>query len=226
MSERYGQEPAGEGTRTAPRPTGPSRGEPSLAGPLAAASAEAAGAIPAALGIDTLRAALGTATSRVAVTGAMVAALVEGEIAAMGLLKLKAASLVFLIGLSPPGDGVCSSRRTQGGEAERHRTPARTCRRTQPTISQPTRHRANWRNSSSRLLASAGWNVSARQLFLMDLETGKVGPIVDEPGKGHAYCGSPCWSSDGQQILFDATPMVDWHLSRLMAIRWATPPQK
>ncbi len=60
------------------------------------------------------------------------------------------------------------------------------------------------------------------RLFLMDLETGKASPIVDEPGQGYTYCGSPSWSSDGRRIVFDATPESEWSRSRLYELDAAT----
>ena len=56
------------------------------------------------------------------------------------------------------------------------------------------------------------------RLFLLDLDSGKASPVVDEPGQGYTYCGSPCWSSDGKRLLFDATPQTSWDLSHLFEI--------
>ncbi len=64
------------------------------------------------------------------------------------------------------------------------------------------------------------------RLFLMDIAKGKATPIVDEPGQGLTHCGSPWWSKDGKRILFDATPMTMWSLSRLMAIELGDGPPK
>jgi Tol biopolymer transport system component len=56
------------------------------------------------------------------------------------------------------------------------------------------------------------------RLFVVDVETGEAAPIVDEPEKGRARCGSPCWSPDGRRILFDATPLDLWQLSRIESL--------
>ena len=56
------------------------------------------------------------------------------------------------------------------------------------------------------------------RIFLLDLATDQTTLIVDEPGQGHSYCGSACWSRDGLRIYFDATPQTHFNLSRIMAI--------
>src|SRR5262249_15005111 len=42
-------------------------------------------------------------------------------------------------------------------------------------------------------------------LFLIDAEGGEATRIANEPDPWLAQCGSPAWSHDGKQILFDAT---------------------
>ena len=56
------------------------------------------------------------------------------------------------------------------------------------------------------------------QLFVADVETGEATAIVDEPEKGRSHCGSPSWSVDGRRLLFDATPLDLWQLSRIESI--------
>lgn len=54
-------------------------------------------------------------------------------------------------------------------------------------------------------------------LFVLEVATGKVTLVADEPDPGVTYCGSPVWSSDGKRIIFDA--MGDKvELSRLKVI--------
>jgi RNA polymerase sigma factor (sigma-70 family) len=55
-------------------------------------------------------------------------------------------------------------------------------------------------------------------LYLMDLASGEVTLIADQPAPGLTRCGSACWSHDGRRILYDATPGTDWRLTRLESI--------
>jgi Tol biopolymer transport system component len=57
-----------------------------------------------------------------------------------------------------------------------------------------------------------------RPLYLIDLATGEVTMVADQPDHGLTYCGSSAWSYDGRRILFDATPWTEWSLSRLKEI--------
>lgn len=41
-------------------------------------------------------------------------------------------------------------------------------------------------------------------LFVLEVPTGRVAMVADEPDPGDQYCGSPDWSRDGRRILFDA----------------------
>ena len=61
----------------------------------------------------------------------------------------------------------------------------------------------------------------ARQvgLFLIDADGGEPTLIANEPDRWLIQCGSPSWSHDGKQILFDATPgTADFTLSRIKAL--------
>ncbi len=55
-------------------------------------------------------------------------------------------------------------------------------------------------------------------LYLIDVATGEVIRVADQPDPGLTYCGSAAWSYDGGRILFDATPWTEWTLSRLKSI--------
>ncbi|QDU08391.1 M56 family metallopeptidase [Gimesia aquarii] len=55
-------------------------------------------------------------------------------------------------------------------------------------------------------------------LFAIDVATGKVTLVANEPHGNLTYIGSPCWSAQGRQILFDATPGKDWLKTRLIKI--------
>ena len=55
-------------------------------------------------------------------------------------------------------------------------------------------------------------------LHLMDLNSGEMTLIADQPAPGLTYCGSPAWSHDGRRILYDATPGNQWDVSRLKSI--------
>lgn len=55
-------------------------------------------------------------------------------------------------------------------------------------------------------------------LYVIDVITGEVTLVADEPNRGFTYCGSPSWSNDGQRIVFDATPGTVWHKTRLQMI--------
>ena len=55
-------------------------------------------------------------------------------------------------------------------------------------------------------------------LYLIDVATGEVIRVADQPDPGLTYCGSAAWSYDGGRILFDATPWTQWTLSRLKSI--------
>ena len=43
-------------------------------------------------------------------------------------------------------------------------------------------------------------------LYVLDVESGVVTLMADRPTKDLNYCGSPSWSRNGKQILFDASP--------------------
>jgi hypothetical protein len=45
-----------------------------------------------------------------------------------------------------------------------------------------------------------------RRLYVLDLETGEVNLVADEPDPGLSICGSPDWSPDGRFLVFDAMP--------------------
>lgn len=52
-------------------------------------------------------------------------------------------------------------------------------------------------------------------LHLMDVQTAEVTTIAAELDPGKAYCGSPCWSTDGRHILFDVSPGQRWSRTHL-----------
>ena len=56
-------------------------------------------------------------------------------------------------------------------------------------------------------------------LYLIEAGGGEATLIASQPDPWLNQCGSPAWSSDGQRILFDATPgTADFSLTRLKAI--------
>lgn len=55
-------------------------------------------------------------------------------------------------------------------------------------------------------------------MFLIDVDSGEVVLVADEPAQGLTHCGSPAWSSDGRRILFDAMPVRKYNQARMGAI--------
>jgi Tol biopolymer transport system component len=55
-------------------------------------------------------------------------------------------------------------------------------------------------------------------LYLIDLSTGELVLIADQPDSGLTHCGSPTWSHDGRRILYDATPGTEWTVTHLKSI--------
>jgi hypothetical protein len=55
-------------------------------------------------------------------------------------------------------------------------------------------------------------------IAMIEVATGEVTLVADEPAPGLVRCGSPAWSHDGRRILFDATPGSQFRLSRLQSI--------
>ena len=50
------------------------------------------------------------------------------------------------------------------------------------------------------------------RLYVIDVISGEAMPFADESDRGFTACGSPTWSTDGRQILFDAFPRGQTHL--------------
>ncbi len=55
-------------------------------------------------------------------------------------------------------------------------------------------------------------------LFLIDVINSDVKSVAQEPLPGYRHCGSPSWSDDGRQIIFDATPGTNWSKTHLLTI--------
>ncbi len=55
-------------------------------------------------------------------------------------------------------------------------------------------------------------------LYLFDIKNEDVTLIADQPAPGLTRCTTPEWSHDGRRILFDATPGLNYGLSRLWSI--------
>ena len=55
-------------------------------------------------------------------------------------------------------------------------------------------------------------------LYMIDVSTGEVTLVADQPNDGVTFCGSPAWSNDGKRILFDAMRTTEVQLSRLKSI--------
>ena len=58
-------------------------------------------------------------------------------------------------------------------------------------------------------------------LYMIDVESGAVTLIADQPDPGLDYCGSPEWSHDGKRIIYDAQPVDGLPLTRLKVIELA-----
>jgi predicted DNA-binding protein (UPF0251 family) len=56
------------------------------------------------------------------------------------------------------------------------------------------------------------------QLYMMDLIDGGTTLIADEPVKGLTWSNAAVWSHDGSRILFDASPGMQFVLSRLISL--------
>ena len=63
-----------------------------------------------------------------------------------------------------------------------------------------------WSSSSARIPHGPRRPRTGSRLHLIDVETGEVTLIADEPSEGLVRIGSPSWSHDGRRILFDAMP--------------------
>ena len=58
-------------------------------------------------------------------------------------------------------------------------------------------------------------------LYMIEISTGEVTLIADEPDAGITYCGSPDWSSDGKRIAFDAMRPEEVQLAHIKVIEVA-----
>ncbi len=85
--------------------------------------------------------------------------------------------------------------------------PARAAEAVAKMVEQIRRHPAKPSSSPDRLA-----------LHLINLETGEVTLIADEPDPGLVRIGSTSWSHDGRRILFDAMPMNQVPSTRLKCI--------
>jgi hypothetical protein len=59
------------------------------------------------------------------------------------------------------------------------------------------------------------------RIYALDVETGRATLVADESVRGRTACGSPTWSHDGRQILFDAFPRGQTRLAHLKLIELA-----
>ncbi len=55
-------------------------------------------------------------------------------------------------------------------------------------------------------------------LYMIEVSTGEVTLIADQPDAGITYCGSPSWSNDGKRILFDAMRPENVHRAHIKSI--------
>ena len=53
---------------------------------------------------------------------------------------------------------------------------------------------------------------------MIEVATGLVTLIADQPDPGNTFCGSPTWSSDGKRILFDAMRTEEVQRAHLKSI--------
>jgi prepilin-type processing-associated H-X9-DG protein len=58
-------------------------------------------------------------------------------------------------------------------------------------------------------------------LYLLDLSSNKTTLVAAEPSPGLDQCGSPSWSQDGRQIVFDVQPLKDLPHTRIKKISMA-----
>ncbi len=87
---------------------------------------------------------------------------------------------------------------------------ARRLRRPRASPTAPARRPVNSSSNSSGIPPNRSTAADrSGGLFLLDIATGRVTLIADEPDPGDSYCGSPAWSNDGRRILFDAMKADD-----------------
>jgi Tol biopolymer transport system component len=55
-------------------------------------------------------------------------------------------------------------------------------------------------------------------LYMIELSTGEVTLVADQPDAGTTFCGSPAWSYDGKRLLFDAMRPGEVHRAHIKAI--------
>lgn len=89
-------------------------------------------------------------------------------------------------------------------------------------VSRTVRKAIEWLN---RRPVSATPEQDRLALYAIEIDTGRVTLVADEPRGSLTYIGSPSWSSDGRQILFDATPSgKDWRKTRLKMLDMSKTP--
>src|ERR1017187_3309915 len=55
-------------------------------------------------------------------------------------------------------------------------------------------------------------------LYMIEVSTGEVTLVADQPDAGITYCGSSSWSNDGKRILFDAMRPEVVHQAHMKSI--------
>ena len=111
---------------------------------------------------------------------------------------------IVLSGLATPIDSFGADEQSPtDGAAARNANLSKRGRRLVDTIKQPVQDQV----------------VDGRLgLFLIDVINSEVKSVAEEPLPGYHHCGSPSWSDDGGQIVFDATPGRSWSKTHLLAL--------
>lgn len=183
-------------------------------------AATASAGLPPTLVRAAIKTALMTAAERTATVtaSATVVALAEGVMRAMAFSKMKTpAAVVFLMTVLSLGGGMVfwQSPAREKGPGVHDARQAEEMKSKQGEIATVVgRFVERLKQHPARPHAGEG----ALGLHLMDVQEAEVTLIAAAIDDERAYCGSPCWSSDGRHILFDASPGQQWSRTRLQML--------